>query len=144
MGKSKKPQTSKNRNGQDSSSDKPTKLRSRKRSYSFSAECDIESLFQAGMLLLFNLKSDDEWLMAETLLTHAAQEGHIGAQLQLARMFDSGSPFNGQRDPEKANVWSRSAAEQGDGEAMMAFTLADHLLRHRGQIGALGHFPISD
>jgi TPR repeat protein len=121
MQKSQKPQTNKKSSGQVASSDKPKQLRSRRHTYSFGPDCDIESIVQAGCLLYLNPKGHDEWMMAETCLTHAAQEGHVGAQIHLGRMLSSGNPFNGQRDPEKASVWFRIAAEQGDSEAMMDF-----------------------
>ena len=109
---------------QSDSSDKPKQLRSRKHTYSFDQDCDVESIVQAGCLLYLNPNGPDEWMMAETCLTHASKEGHAGAQVHLGRMLSLGNPFNGQRDPKQATVWFLAAAEQGDATGMMDLGMA--------------------
>ena len=106
---------------QKDSSDKTKQRRSSIRTYLFGNECDIESLFQEGISLLLNPNDIDDWMIAESYLTKAAKEGHVGAQVQLGRMLSLGNPFNGQCDPEQASVWFRAAAKQGDAEGMMDF-----------------------
>ena len=74
-------------NGQHSASHKPIKGKRDKLSNSVKMERGSESLFQTGVQLLENSQHRRELLMAKDLLTQAANQGHVGAQVHLGKIL---------------------------------------------------------